>query len=77
MPLAHDWFIVELKEAHLGWGVHRNTSTRPLISGEAYIPIPKHIAKAFSIYNSNMPNNPLPLYNCVSNDGLYNGELLA
>ncbi len=53
MAKAGDNYTIALKEAHLNWGGHRNTSSRDYIAGEAYLPIPKKIAKAYGIVNSN------------------------
>lgn len=76
MPKAGDFFIVQLKDTHVDWGEYRYTSTRDIIPGEGYIPIPRSQAEAFCIYNTNGPG-PLPLYDCSSIDGLYHGTLLA
>lgn len=42
-------YTIELKTAHLNWGTHRHTDTRPLIYGEGYIPIPREYARAFEL----------------------------
>lgn len=76
MPKAGDFFIVELKDTHVDWGEYRYTNTRDIIPGEGYIPIPRSKAEAFRIYNTN-GSSSLPLYNCTSIDGLYQGTLLA
>lgn len=76
MPKAGDCFVVELKDTHVEWGEYRYTSTRDMIPGEGYIPIPRSKAEAFRIYNTN-GSNSLPLYNCTSIDGFYQGTLLA
>ena len=49
MPKEGDCYIVEIKEAHIDWGRHRNTDTRDRIPGEAYVQIPKAAARAFGI----------------------------
>lgn len=77
MPQIHDYYIVRLRASHLRWGTYRHTRTRPLIYGEGYIPIPRRIATVFNIYNSNVSCNYSPLYDCVSLDGFYKGQLLA
>lgn len=76
MPKTGNAFIVTLNKAHLGWGKHRHTETRPLINCEGYLPIPAKYAKAMGITNSNALANTL--YNCTSADGkLDNVTLLA
>lgn len=75
MPRAGDSFIVELKDTHVDWGEYRYTSTRDMIPGEGYIPIPRSKAEAFCIYNSSGSSSPL--YDCSSIDGQYQGVLLA
>ncbi len=77
MPKVGDSYIVTLLEAHLSWGIHRNTSTRNLIYGEGYIKIPANIAHQFEIYNSNNPRANTE-YLCTSNDGfLSNAKVKA
>ena len=76
MPNAGDCFIVQLKDTHVDWGEYRYTNTRDMIPGEGYIPIPRSKAEVFHIYNTN-GSGPLPLYDCSSVDGLYQGVLLA
>lgn len=76
MPKSGDSFTVQLKGTHVDWGEYRYTSTRDIIPGEGYIPIPRSYAETFHIYNTNRPG-PLPLYDCSSIDGLYQGTLLA
>ena len=79
MPNAGDTFEVEIKEAHLGWGTNppRRTQTRPTRNNEAYIKIPKDIARRFDVHNSN-DNEANTLYDveCV-NGAQINGQLLA
>lgn len=79
MPKAGDFYEVELKETHLGWGTHRKTDTRPLIQGEGYIPIPIDKAREFGIYMSNYEKKGLGynLFNCTSEDGLLECVLKA
>lgn len=77
MPTAGNSYIVRLSKAHLEWGVHRHTFTRPgLIYGEGYIRIPRDYAIAFNILMSNHPTANI-LYNCVSYDRQYEGILKA
>lgn len=51
MPKKGDSFEVTLRETHVAWGEHRHTSSRNLIRGEAYIPIPRNVAMELNIYN--------------------------
>ena len=53
MPQVGDSFTVTLKSTHIGWGTHRYSDSRPLITGECYIPIAAHCACQYEIYNSN------------------------
>lgn len=76
MPKAGDSFVVRLKDTHVDWGEYRYTNTRDIIYGEGYIPIPRSKAKKFQIYNTN-GSGSLPLYDCSSIDGFYQGVLLA
>ena len=78
MPKAGDSYQIELKEAHLNWGEHRNPTNRDLVGGEAYIPIPKRRAKEFHIYNSNhKPTGAgYNLFTVSSHDGFLNHETL-
>ncbi len=76
MPKEGDFFVVQLKDTHVDWGEYRYTNTRDIIPGEGYIPIPRSKAEAFHIYNAN-GSDLLPLYDCSSIDGLYQGTLLA
>jgi hypothetical protein len=78
MPRAGDSYVVALKKAHLEWGSHRHTFSRPgIIYGEGYIKIPAPIAYDYEIYNSNNPYGANIYYDCSSYDGLYSGVLLA
>ncbi len=78
MPNTGDNYITTLKRAHLEWGSHRYTLTRPgLIYGEGYLQIPAKVA-----YNFNITNNSSPLrtaeYTFSTSDGfIINGKLLA
>ncbi len=78
MPIIGDSYITTLKQAHLEWGNHRYTLTRPgLIYGEGYIQIPARVA-----YSLNITNNSSLLraaeYNFSTSDGfIMNGRLLA
>lgn len=71
-----DTYTVILDVAHLGWGTHRYTTTRPPISGERYLPIPRADAIRIGIYNSNATNGNDVLgqniFNCTSVDGFFN-----
>lgn len=69
MPKIGDSYEIELKEAHLEWGKHRYTSTREVVYGEGYIPIPRRISKEFGIYNSNKAGANI-IYTCNSTDGI-------
>lgn len=79
MPHANASFIIELKKAHLGWGKYRHTQTRPLIEGEAYIPIPKTKARSLGIFNSNHGGDSLGnnIFDCNSSDGIFSGQIKA
>lgn len=80
MPKAGDFYIVELKNAHLKWGEYhpsRHSPTRGTVYGEGYIKIPASKAYSFGIYNSNNPFGANTLYHCTSFDGHYEGVLLA
>jgi hypothetical protein len=80
MAMAGNRYIKELKPSHLGWGDYRNTDSRPIIYGEAYIPIPKEYAVRYSIYNSNHFPEGLGynVFIASSKDGFLNKvELLA
>jgi hypothetical protein len=77
MAVAGNSYVVELKPSHLGWGTVRHTNTRRIIPGEAYIHIPANIARSFGLYNSNNHQTGLGynVFNCVSTDGFFSGEL--
>ena len=81
MAKAGDSYIVTLEQAHLEWGTHRYTGTRPQIYGEGYLHIPRQIARALSLYNSNYTGGADVLgkniFNCTSVDGLFTGQLKA
>lgn len=81
MAKAGDFYIVTLEKAHLEWGTHRYTGSRPRIYGEGYLHIPRHIATSFSLYNSNYTEGSnvlgVNVFNCVSADGLFKGVLKA
>ena len=53
MAIVGDTYTVELKNAHLEWGIHRYKYTRNRIYGEGYIQIPRSHARRLAIYNSN------------------------
>jgi len=77
MPNAGDAYTITLKKTHLEWGTHRYTSSRGMIYGEGYLPIPANIAQRFNIYNSNNPS-AVNVYSCSSSDGfLQNVQLKA
>ena len=77
MPNIGDTYTVQIKQAHLDWGVLRHTNTRGTVYGEGYIHIPKHYAESFNIFNRNHPTANA-IYNCSSTDGfLQNASLLA
>ena len=69
MPKAGDSYEIELKDAHLEWGKHRHTSTRGVVYGEGYLPIPRRKSKEYDIYNSNKAGANI-VYNCSSVDGI-------
>ncbi|CAM4364740.1 hypothetical protein [Lacicoccus alkaliphilus] len=68
MPSNGDSYIIELKQAHLEWGVYRHTDTRSRIPGEGYLPIPRQKAVDYSIYNGNH-SSVSNIYECTSQDG--------
>lgn len=75
MPKAGQSYIVTLKQAHINWGTHRHTRTRPRRPDEGYLQIPAFVAYAFDIKNNYGGN---PLYNANTSDGvLQNVTLLA
>ena len=77
MAVTGDSYIVELKPAHLKWGVYRYTESREPRKGEAYLPIPRDIACSFGLYNGNKTGKKdvlgVNLFNCNSKDGLFEG----
>lgn len=79
MPIAGNFYIVKLKKAHLEWGTHRYTGSRGLVYGEGYIHLPKDYAELFKVYNSNYSITGLGynIFNCVSADGFFSGEVKA
>ena len=77
MAIKGDTFTITLKQAHLEWGSFRHTTSRGVVYGEGYIPIPRSIAQKLNILNSNQDDIPIE-YNCNSTDGfLINTKLLA
>ncbi|QDH22192.1 hypothetical protein [Saccharibacillus brassicae] len=68
MAKAGDFFIVEIKQAHMQWGIHRYTNTRDPRYGEGYLQIPAYHARRLSIYNSNH-RSASTNYTCDSVDG--------
>ena len=74
MPHAGDSYDIELKEAHVRWGEHRHSLTRPRIKDEGYIPIPAHIARDLNIFNGNHPTVGINLYTCSFKDGYSDEE---
>lgn len=79
MAILGDSFTIVLKQSHLEWGAYRYTNSRDIIYGEGYIPIPSKYAKKYKIYNSNFYKIGLGynIFNCVSEDGYFNGKLKA
>lgn len=75
MPVAGNSFISTLKQAHLKWGTHRHTTTRGRRKGEAYIQIPRYIARTLGIYTKFHPNANA-IYKCSSVDGFLNNKFL-
>ena len=45
-------YVITLRKTHMEWGEYRHTSSRETIIGEAYIPIPLHVAQEFELFNS-------------------------
>lgn len=81
MARAGDYYIVDLKQAHLEWGSHRYTDSRGIVYGEGYIQIPADIAYRLKLYNNNGTRHTdilgENLFNCTSADGLFEGVLRA
>ncbi len=81
MARAGDTYTVELGEAHLDWGIHRNTSSRPPRQNERYLPIPSARAREFEVFNSNANGGTdilgKNIFNCTSKDGYLNVVLKA
>ncbi len=81
MAKTGDTFTITLKQPHLQWGNYRHTSSRGLVYGEGYIPIPSKAAHRIGILNSNGTNGTDVLgqniFNCKSTDGNYNGIIKA
>jgi hypothetical protein len=68
-------YVVELKQAHFDWGVHRYTSSRGIVYGEGYIKIPAKDAYQVEIFNGNYGD--CAIYDAKSYDGFFEGQLLA
>lgn len=81
MAKAGDFFVAELKDAHVAWGEHRHTSTRDIQHGEAYIQIPASDAYRLSIKSfkgaGNVDAIGENLFYCTSSDGFLNGIIRA
>ncbi len=81
MAVKGNSYQIKLKESHIAWGTYRFTDSRPEILGEAYIPIPRHVAKKFNIFNSNYTGGldilGQNIFDCVSMDGSFKGTLKA
>lgn len=81
MATAGDFYIIELKQAHLEWGEHRYTNSRGKVYGEGYIAIPADYAYDYNIRNKNGAGQHdilgKNIFNCTSADGLYRGTLRA
>ena len=81
MANTGDSYVVTLSEAHLGWGTHRYTNTRPRIEGERYLPIPRRDAQRLNIVNSNATGGRdvfgQNLFHCTSADGFFNAVFKA
>ncbi len=81
MAVKGDSYQINLKESHLAWGIYRFTDSRNEISGEAYIPIPRYVAKKFNIFNSNYTGGldilGQNIFKCVSMDRSFKGTLKA
>ena len=70
-------YTIQLKQTHLNWGVLRYTSSRGIVYGEGYIPIPAVYARQYNLYNSNYRTTGLGYnqFNASSSDDLFNGRL--
>lgn len=49
MPLAGDYYIVEVKPSHIAWGTYRNPTNREPIPDESYVKIPAQYARQYGI----------------------------
>ena len=81
MANTGDNYIVELKDAHLGWGTYRHTNSRPPIQGECYLPIPRSEAVRLNLFNTNGTRGmDIPgknIFYCTSDDGFLHAVFKA
>ena len=81
MAKKGDSYTVKLSKSHLEWGTHRYTNSRGKIYGEGYIHIPAKCAREFNLLNKNGTAGEdilgINLFNCTSEDGLFQGQLRA
>lgn len=79
MANAGNTFTIKLNRSQLEWGTFRFTGSRGLRYGEGYLKIPKQVACALGLFNSNHTNgNDVigeNIFHATSADGLFNGPL--
>lgn len=49
MAKKGDKYVVEVKRAHIEWGVYRHSNSRDIIRGESYVKIPSKEARRLRI----------------------------
>lgn len=74
MANKEDYYIVEVLEAHMNWGTHRNPTHRAPIEGESYVKIPSRYARQFEIiretqYTAHFANGMSPIKIKASGNG--------
>ena len=78
MAQAGNRYVIKLTPSQLGWGEERYTDSRPRRKGEAYLAIPRDIAKKYNLYNSNKTNGldilGVNIFKCTSSDGFLSCE---
>lgn len=79
MAKAGDEFTITFRSAApLKWGTRRQHETRDKIAGERYIPIPRKLAKAYGVRNSNCGTGlGINIFKAHSTEGIFQGELKA
>ena len=81
MANTGDNYTITLDEAHLDWGIHRNTNSRRRVEGEAYLPIPIPLSKRFDVVNSNgtggLDIRGRNIFRFSTKDGFLTGTLKA